>query len=246
MLKTLGIVVLCVQLIAGLKESELLELKNKCLRDKEFLDGVEICSIKDNVAVFQAPGFRCITILPQNQGGDKSNLTIKVSEPHQLFYIDQVLLHEDYKYALEHNVALLRVESYIEFNDYVAPICLPTSERQLGEFGNLVGFGKISSDSDPKSKFLAVAEYSVTESSNCLDNKLSDFNTTKYFCAENNSGNIRISDLGSGLYFNKTNTWFIGGIVSRPSTIPCDNNYILFTNIQPYIPWIQSTSTKSN
>lgn len=87
MLKTLGIVVLCVQLIAGLKESELLELKNKCLRDKEFLDGVEICSIKDNVAVFQAPGFRCITILPQNQGGDKSNLTIKVSEPHQLFYV---------------------------------------------------------------------------------------------------------------------------------------------------------------
>lgn len=109
----------------------------------------------------------------------------------------------------------------------------------------LVGFGKISSSTESKSKFLAVAEYSVTDFSTCTDNKLNDFKTTKYFCAENNSGNIRISDLGSGLYFNKTNTWFIGGIVSKSSSIPCDSDYILFTNIQPYIPWIQSTLTSN-
>lgn len=109
----------------------------------------------------------------------------------------------------------------------------------------LVGFGKVSSSTESKSKFLAIAEYSVTDFSTCTDNKVNDFQTTKYFCAENNSGNIRISDLGSGLYFNKTNTWFIGGIVSKPSSIPCDSDYILFTNIQPYIPWIQSTLTSN-
>lgn len=108
----------------------------------------------------------------------------------------------------------------------------------------MVGFGKVTSDTESKFKFLAVAEYSVTDSNNCTpatDESLNAYNTTKHFCAENTSGNIRISDLGSGLYFNKTNTWFIGGIVSKSSTIPCDSNYILFTNVQPYIPWIQTT-----
>lgn len=108
----------------------------------------------------------------------------------------------------------------------------------------MVGFGKISIDIESKSKFLGLAEYVVTDFNVCsVKDELLNYyyESTAHFCAENTSGNLRISDLGSGLYFNNTNTWFIGGIVSKSSSIPSSSNYILFTSIQPYIPWIQST-----
>ncbi|CAO1431465.1 unnamed protein product [Diamesa serratosioi] len=162
----------------------------------------------------------------------------------RIYDIKKVLPHDKYNFHLKNNIAMLQTRLEIEFNDFVMPICLPSSESILnGALGKMVGFGKISSDIESKSKFLAVAEYCVTDISECTvkDELLFYYQSKEHFCAENTSGNIRISDLGSGLYFNNTNTWFIGGILSKPSSIPYISNYILFTQIEPFITWIQST-----
>ena len=94
MFKLLGVLLLCVQLIAGSLETE--ELKRKCLRDEEFKDDVKICSIKNNVAIFEkidrSMTFRCISLMVENQISDSSNLTIKVSQPYEVDYVSNTMM----------------------------------------------------------------------------------------------------------------------------------------------------------
>lgn len=94
MFKLLGILLLCAQLIAGSLETE--ELKRKCLKDEQFKDDVKICSIKNNVAIFEkverSMTFRCISMMLENQTSDSSNLTIKLSQPYEVDYVSNTMM----------------------------------------------------------------------------------------------------------------------------------------------------------
>ena len=94
MYKILGIVVLlCVKLIIASPETE--ELKRKCLTDEEFPSDVNICSVRDGIAIFQFTEntitFRCISILLQNQPNETSVLTIKSTLMYELNYVSNFI-----------------------------------------------------------------------------------------------------------------------------------------------------------
>lgn len=92
----------------------------------------------------------------------------------------------------------------------------------------LAGFGKPSSTTPSKYCLLTEAEYDIKETNN------------KTFNAENTSGNLRLSDMGSGLFVNDTNHWTLAGIMCNRIRSTSTNSIFKFTNVGKFIPWIRS------
>jgi Trypsin len=67
--------------------------------------------------------------------------------------IDEAIIHIHYNNkTLDHDIALLKLESPISFGNTIAPVCLPLSKRDpTGKNGTVVGWGKISEDGSPSS-----------------------------------------------------------------------------------------------
>ncbi|CAO1431475.1 unnamed protein product [Diamesa serratosioi] len=167
------------------------------------------------------------------------------SQAFKIYKVTKVSQHEQYKFALENNIALLKVENYIEFNDFVGPICLPKYDREIGENGNAVGFGLNEWNYFPESNQRTENVYSLITRDDCQKNEfLQHFKHIQTFCGfsknilDASGSTVRIEDLGSGLYIKKNDKYFIGGIISKASTT--NDRYVVFTDVYQYLNWINS------
>lgn len=92
MYKTFGLLLLCVQLIIGSPETE--ELKHNCLNDEGFSSNVKICSIKDDIAIFefveQSMTFRCISILWTSKDVNDTQRILKIKPAFEIYYVSSV------------------------------------------------------------------------------------------------------------------------------------------------------------
>ena len=71
------------------------------------------------------PKFFIVSIGDQN--------TEESTEPSQQFrMIEEIIMHPDYKHY-RHDIAVIRLETPIEWTDYVQPICLPDSGGSEGD-----------------------------------------------------------------------------------------------------------------
>ena len=62
--------------------------------------------------------------------------------------IEQVILHEDYRYPQHNDIALLRVRGSIQFNEFVKPICVDASVFPSGTLCYVTGWGTTEPDID--------------------------------------------------------------------------------------------------
>ncbi|CRK95112.1 CLUMA_CG008590, isoform A, partial [Clunio marinus] len=128
----------------------------------------------------------------------------------EVYDVKEILIHElnshQLQQGLTNNIALIKIDGNIEFNDYVQPICLPEENFNIErKIGKLAGFGRSAINCPLRSGILTKAEFHIRK----VDDGI--------FIAENTSGNSRISDLGSGLFINETNRWVLAGIMLRKS-----------------------------
>ncbi|KAF5296976.1 hypothetical protein FQR65_LT10128 [Abscondita terminalis] len=160
--------------------------------------------------------------------------------------VEDIKYHPFYnKYQYLNDIALLRLEVKVVFSDYVRPICLPTSEDDVTNFGKtfyMTGFGE--NERDGKRPKIKKKIYTSLISLNVCHDKGKPYYfanpVTEYqICTdlfENSTDVTCIGDEGGPVMYKKKFQWFIEGI---SSTFGCRNGEPLtHLKVFKYLKWI--------
>ncbi|XP_055635539.1 CLIP domain-containing serine protease B15-like [Toxorhynchites rutilus septentrionalis] len=151
--------------------------------------------------------------------------------------------------AVDHDIALIKLATDIQFTDYIQPVCLWNrgEDRLLirEREGTIVGFGATATSGF--SEVLNEAQLPVVDNQICLESNREIFArtlTNNMYCAGRRNGvNACNGDSGGGMFFLIGEHWFVRGIVSFSpvveSTGACDpQEYVVFTDVARYVDWI--------
>ncbi|XP_053687596.1 serine protease grass-like [Sabethes cyaneus] len=148
---------------------------------------------------------------------------------------------------LFNDIALLELNTVIQFTEYVQPACLNREEDITGQQGTVVGWGL--TEDDETSPTLRQAQLPVVDTVTCLKSDRVLFGHSLddgMFCAGHMNGTgVCNGDSGGGLFIKRSNVWYLGGIVSfAKSRLDGDSgfchrqSYGAFTKVQKYLSWI--------
>lgn len=172
------------------------------------------------------------------------------SGPPQNVKVERIIPHEDYDPADSHqqnDIALLRLEHNVQFNDFVKPICLPTGNdlRRANLEGNdmeVAGWGKTETRSESDVKLKVVVP--VVSNSNCeqVFSRVSRRISSRQMCAGGRSGQDSCRGDSGGALMGKVssyNNWFVFGVVSYGPS-PCGTLGWpgVYTRVTEYVDWI--------
>ncbi|XP_063952226.1 uncharacterized protein LOC129256030 [Lytechinus pictus] len=180
------------------------------------------------------------------QLGDYDRL---MPETHQRAYdVAEIVVHEGFnsQVQLDHDIALIKLSERIEFNNYVRPICFPTTKLaksylKSGSYGSVAGWGRKGENMDYP-RYLHQVFVPVVERKTCRRATSYDF-TSNMFCAgfrEANRGDACEGD--SGAPFSKQHTngrWYILGTVSWGDACDDQDKYGYYTRLHRYTSWIK-------
>ncbi|CAH1132378.1 unnamed protein product [Ceutorhynchus assimilis] len=175
----------------------------------------------------------------------------------QIRQIDEILVHPNFSSTTYYNdIAILKLNSPAEINDYVRPCCLwegeTNIERLVGQRGTVVGWGY--NESGELSKNLMQTELPIVSTATCLfsnRNFFSQFMTNENFCVGfRNDTAVCNGDSGGGMVFKRPGTsgentiWQLRGLVSlgvvkQTQTICDPKQYSIFTDVAKYLSWIK-------
>ncbi|XP_058129573.1 polyserase-2-like [Anopheles ziemanni] len=187
------------------------------------------------------------------------NLSNEVEEHAEEFNVIETVVHVGFRpTTFENDIAILRVEVPIIFNDFIQPACLwkrddgfvlPNVQDQTG---TVVGWGL--TDGNVHGSVLNEARMPVVDSLTCLASDRAFFGQLLYakaYCAgfKNGTG-VCNGDSGGGMYFQFQNRWYLKGLVSFSNTISttgiCNlKEYIGFTDASQYIDWLYENTPNS-
>lgn len=110
---------------------------------------------------------------------------------------------------------MVKLAEPVSFNDYIRPICLPTSGVLNVQNGDVVGWG-ITDDTRTISNTPREVNLPIVNDIECLkrDRGLLDIAWTESFCAGKNGSGVCEGDSGSGFYIEKNGVFYLRGIVS--------------------------------
>ncbi|KAF5296975.1 hypothetical protein FQR65_LT10127 [Abscondita terminalis] len=163
--------------------------------------------------------------------------------------VNKIKNHHYYnQFQFLNDISLLRLEERVEFSDYVRPICLPTSEDDVTDFGKtfyMTGFGVNERDVErPRIKkkiFTNLISLDVCHTRGTRNNYANP--ATEYqFCTElfQNSTDVTcFGDEGGPVMYKNKFQWFIGGI---SSIFGCKNfdEPLVHLKVTRYLQWISS------
>ncbi|EAT33563.1 AAEL014163-PA [Aedes aegypti] len=150
----------------------------------------------------------------------------------------------------KYDVAILELDSEVEFNQYVQPACVYSRKDLTGKVGTVVGWG--ITETNEVSSVLKEAELPVVDTLTCLTSNRYVFGPTLekgMFCAGYVDGtSVCNGDSGGGIFFNINGAWHVGGIVSykqvrEGNTALCrTDGYAVFTKLYDYLQWISTVT----
>ncbi|XP_060563786.1 coagulation factor IX-like [Ruditapes philippinarum] len=164
----------------------------------------------------------------------------------------------------DNDIALIELDSLVEYNDYIRPICVEPAEyndwtflKNSGSFGRV--FGKVAGCGATKSSFfrsklmpekLMDVYVPYVDRETCLESmgKKRFRLTDTMFCAGSDIGKTGDScegDSGDGLIMATSTRWVLTGIVSWGRGCDVDKYYGVYTNVGMFYNWIESV-TKFN
>ncbi|XP_053675191.1 polyserase-2-like [Anopheles nili] len=187
------------------------------------------------------------------------NLSNEVEEHAEEFNVIETIVHAGFRpTTFENDIAILRVEIPMIFNDFIQPVCLwkrddghvlPNVYQQPG---TVVGWGL--NDENRYESALNEARMPVVDSLTCLESDRTFFGRLLYskaYCAgfKNGTG-VCNGDSGGGMFFQFQNRWYLKGLVSFSNTIDSTNvcnlkQYIGFTDVAQYIDWLYENTPNS-
>ncbi|KAG5677123.1 hypothetical protein PVAND_006905 [Polypedilum vanderplanki] len=146
------------------------------------------------------------------------------------------------------DIALLTLYNYIQFTQFIQPICLPDKNFIIGEqIGEVVGYGK-SESSTPYEYVARKTRIPSHSNDHCFftDPIYATVGSPSTFCAGEIGKNPCHGDSGSGFFIKDTH-WRLVGLVSSALVQDCAiNRFVLFTKVALFIDWIQLEMTRTD
>ncbi|XP_021270711.1 coagulation factor VII-like isoform X1 [Numida meleagris] len=172
--------------------------------------------------------------------------SIKVNEKtEQESGVSEIIRHEKYTPGqVNHDIALLRLETPMNLTDFVVPICLPEKrfaayELSSIKFSTVSGWGRLL-DGGATSAFLMRVDLPRVKTQEC--EKQANLNITEnMFCAGDLTGKKDSckGDSGGPHATKYKNTWFLTGIVSWGKGCAVEGSYGVYTRVSKYIDWLK-------
>lgn len=166
----------------------------------------------------------------------------------------KVILHPDIQHGFPRlaNIAILELAHGVQFNKWVTPACLPSSDITtdlpglVGKTAFAVGWGQDDTGHDSKVKNCAIVKFrSESDCENYWGNSLRKSGTRKFFCA-GGDGRQSACYRDQPLYVKTNSVWELRGLISIAENLPngkCDlNKPVLYEDVGQYYHWLQLVS----
>ncbi len=181
--------------------------------------------------------------------GDHVTTTIHPSE--RVYFPQQLIPHEDYNHTtLNNDIALIHLNETIEYNDVIAPVCLPTGPPPVGEICSATGWGiHLGNRGLQETTHLNELHLTIVSNEVCgSHNYWGDYITPNMVCAGYRKHGICDGDSGGPLVCNNNGAspYSLVGVTSyvyRHCRNPDGRKPTVFTNVYNYLEWIQTTTT---
>ncbi|KAM5180639.1 coagulation factor X-like [Mantella aurantiaca] len=159
----------------------------------------------------------------------------------------EIIIHEDYrniKGNYNHDIALLRLNTSVNYTDYVVPMCLPEKEHavrvllQLMSSSTVSGWGRLL-EGGATPDILRRVELPRVKSQQCKEQTRLNI-TENMFCAGYTDGSKDAckGDSGGPYITKYKNTYYLTGIVSWGIGCADVNKYGVYTRVSRYTEWI--------
>ncbi|KAK7571064.1 hypothetical protein V9T40_014668 [Parthenolecanium corni] len=159
---------------------------------------------------------------------------------YQDIFVKTIETHESYDPSTKQNdIALVKLERSVEYNQYVRPLCLPNIDVKPNETIFVAGWGATESEGEHSSVLLDVA-IPVVDHNTCADLHGANVDKEKNLCAGTENKDSCQGDSGGPLLFQEENDqkrWMIAGIVSWGRGCG-DYTPGVYTNVRHYMDWI--------
>lgn len=190
---------------------------------------------------------------------DASSLDIRMgalkrlSSQYTQAWPEAIFIHENYTHnaGFDNDIALIKLKNKVVISKDIIPICLPRKEAEsfmrTNDIGTVSGWGLTERGFLARS--LMYVDIPVADHQECATayekTHLGVKVTDNMLCAGLESGGKDSckGDSGGALVFldNKTERWFVGGIVSWGSANCGEaHQYGVYTKVINYIPWIKN------
>jgi len=165
----------------------------------------------------------------------------------QVIKVAKKIYHENYPnspFLIYDDVALLKLQKPLKFNDNVQPICLPQSglKHKDGQMFVVAGWGNLKAGGSASSVVRQVAVPKISDSvCGSEDYYGLAFNEGREFCCGYAAGGKDScqGDSGGPLVFKKNGKWIQGGIVSWGYGCAGKQKPGVYTYLPNYISWIK-------
>jgi len=158
--------------------------------------------------------------------------------------VKKVINHPNYNSKTNDNdIAILKLESPLTFNENVKPACLPDSSFTPGheQSAFVSGWGDMEYDTSTETKTLQFVKVQLL--SNCLSNHLNGIITSNMICAgyEDGGKDACSGDSGGPLVVSGTDdSAIVVGVVSYGFECALADYPGVYAKVQNYLPWIKN------
>ncbi len=177
--------------------------------------------------------------------GDHVTTTVQASE--RAYFPQRFLLHEDYnRTTLANDIALVELTEAIEYNDVIAPVCLPTGPPPVREICTTTGWGRTQGTGDPT--HLNELHPNIISNEVCGSQRYWGRHITpNVVCAGYRRHGACEGDSGGPLVCNNNGAspYSLVGVTSFTAKYcrnPDGKKPSVFTNVYDYLEWIQTTT----
>ncbi len=167
------------------------------------------------------------------------------------YFPKQFLLHEDFnRTTMDNDIALIKLTQAIEYNEVIAPVCLPTSPPPVGEICTTTGWGlqlgignRLLATTHLKQLPSPIISNEVCRSQRYWGDRI----TPNMVCAGYRGHGACVGDSGGPIVCNNNGAspYSLVGVTSHVAELcrnPDGKSPSVFANVYNYLEWIQTTT----
>nr|XP_015204206.1 PREDICTED: coagulation factor XI-like [Lepisosteus oculatus] len=169
----------------------------------------------------------------------------KETRSAEYYGVEKILMHSEYDQGdQENDIALLKLDRPITYDDSKWPICLPNKAKEKEFWGQkcwISGWGKLASGKSPS--FLQQAELPLITTEACRSFYSNSSIADTMLCAGLEEGGVDTcqGDSGGPLMCESQDKWYLMGVTSWGDGCGVAGKPGVYTRVEKYRDWIKGT-----